>query len=688
MAAWLAMFLGNLFAAQQLDIRVLSGRPEMVSGGSALVQLSGPPLDGVHVLLNGKDVTGAFRPGRPGTLMGRVEDLKLGANVVEAKAGGSRARLRLVNHPIAGPVFSGPHQQPFVCQTEFSGLGKAVDADCNAPTRVEYFYKSTEKSRPADAKKRQTPGDLAVGFKPLNTSAELPPDVATTTTTDGKRLKYIVRVETGTINRGVYRIAFLHEPGQPLPDPWTSIPGWNGRLVYSFGGGCRTGFRQGQAPPAVDLNAVSAGYAAAGSTLDILGTNADDVINAETLMMVKEHFIKNFGVPVHTIGTGGSGGAIQQYTIAQNYPGLLDGITPGSSFPDVATILEPILDCAILARAFDGMSQPLTADQRLAVSGYGSWGLCESRKTSPQWVEAGACDASMPKDKIYNATTNPKGVRCSLQDNQANVYGRDPKTGAAPQIFDNVGVQYGLSAFNEGKIGADQFLELNQRIGGFDGDGNLVPARSTGDRRALRIAYETGRVNAGGGSLGGIPIIDYRHYGDRDGNPHDRVRSVQMRLRIERLSGSAANQVLVINPERGFDPVRLMDRWLDRIAADNSTENPQRKAARNKPEGLEDYCTGPNDEKIAEPASYKGPGRCNELYPAFGDPRIVAGEPVIGEVLKCALKPVDAKDYKQPLNDAQLARLKTIFPAGTCDFSRPGVGQATLGQTWKTYGDR
>ena len=58
-------------------------------------------------------------------------------------------------------------------------------------------------------------------------------------------MKFIVRVETGTINRGVYRIAFLHQPGQPLPDPWTEIPGWNGRLVYSFGGGCRTGFRQG-----------------------------------------------------------------------------------------------------------------------------------------------------------------------------------------------------------------------------------------------------------------------------------------------------------------------------------------------------------------------------------------------------------------------------------------------------------
>ena len=165
----------------------------------------------------------AFRPALPaGTLLGRVDGLKLGLNVLEAGAGASRAKLSLVNHPIAGPVFSGPHQQPFVCQTEFSGLGKALDADCNAPTRVEYFYKSTERLRPEAARKRQSPAAPAPGYKPLNPSEPLPPDVATTTTTDGKQRKHIVRLETGTINRGIYRIAFLHEPGHPLPDPWTS----------------------------------------------------------------------------------------------------------------------------------------------------------------------------------------------------------------------------------------------------------------------------------------------------------------------------------------------------------------------------------------------------------------------------------------------------------------------------------
>ncbi len=656
----------------------------MVSGGSALVQISGPSLNSVKVLLNGQSISSSFRPGRiPGTLLGRVEGLKPGANVLQGGDGHGTQRIILVDHPIGGPVFSGPHQQPFVCQTEFAGLEKAVDADCNASTRVQYFYRSNKRLTPEEAKKAPQRGELGPGYLPLNPAAELPPDLAMTTTTDGKQVKFIVRVETGTINRGVYRIAFLHQPGDPLPDPWTKIPGWNGRLVYSFGGGARTGFRQGPTPVPLDLGAVSTGYAAAGSTLDVYGNNANDVINAETLMMVKEYFMKSFGVPVHTIGTGGSGGSIQQYLIAQNYPGLLDGIIPGSSFADHTSVAEPILDCALIGRVADAMKPALTPEQRLAVSGYGSWGLCESRNQgAPQWMQASACDKSMPMEKVYNPVTNPNGARCSLQDNEANIYGRDSKTGGAPQIFDNVGVQYGLRAFNNGKISAEQFLELNELIGGFDSDGNLGPARSSGDPRALRIAYETGRINTGGGGLGSVPIIDFRRYGDLEGNPHDRMRSAQVRLRIERANGNAANQVLLLNPARGFNAVRVMDEWLDGIAADKSAGSVQQKIVRNKPQELVDACWGPNEEKITDPK------RCDELYPPFQDPRLIAGEPLIGETEKCALKPPDPKDYLQPLSDVQLARLRTIFPKGVCDYSRPGLGEAVTRKTWISFGDK
>src|SRR5690349_13152848 len=93
-ALWLPVSPGNLFAAPRLEIRVLSGRPDMVSGGSALVQLTGSPPDSIRVMLNGRDVTPSFRPRRTaGALWGRIEGLKSGANVLEAVAGKSRATL-------------------------------------------------------------------------------------------------------------------------------------------------------------------------------------------------------------------------------------------------------------------------------------------------------------------------------------------------------------------------------------------------------------------------------------------------------------------------------------------------------------------------------------------------------------------------------------------------------------------
>ncbi len=41
----------------------------------------------------------------------------------------------MTNYPITGPVFSGPHQKPFVCQTEVWDLGAPLDENCSAATK-------------------------------------------------------------------------------------------------------------------------------------------------------------------------------------------------------------------------------------------------------------------------------------------------------------------------------------------------------------------------------------------------------------------------------------------------------------------------------------------------------------------------------------------------------------------------
>jgi hypothetical protein len=77
--------------------------------------------------------------------------------------------------------------------------------------------------------------------------------------------------------------------------------------------------------------------------------------------------------------------------------------------------------------------------------------------------------------------------------------------------------------------------------------------------------------------------------------------------------------------------------------------------------------------------------RCKALFPFAGDARLAAGAPASDDVFKCALKPVDAKDYKQTPTAEQLSQLARIFPEGVCDYSKLGVGQVPIAGTWAVF---
>ncbi|NGO73992.1 DUF6351 family protein, partial [Streptomyces boncukensis] len=203
---------------RKFAVTALSSRPDAVSGGDALLRVTlpgGTPPGSVRIALNGQDVTGAFSAGADG-LTGLVTGLRKRANTVVARASsGVTARLRLTNHPAAGPVFSGPHQRPYVCETEHftlpvlgGTLGEPLDADCSVRTRVDYFYRTT-----------------GGAFRPLPGGADAalyPADLAMTTTSTGRKVPFVVRMETGTRNRAVYQTTVLHDPvGEPDPTPLT-----------------------------------------------------------------------------------------------------------------------------------------------------------------------------------------------------------------------------------------------------------------------------------------------------------------------------------------------------------------------------------------------------------------------------------------------------------------------------------
>ena len=85
-------------------------------------------------------------------------------------------------------------------------------------------------------------------------------------------IDYIVRRERGTINRAIYEIAMIQDPSASAADPWNKSAGWNGRLVYSFGGGCAAGPRRGDLHPVPGARRMMAsGLGSSSQALDFFG---------------------------------------------------------------------------------------------------------------------------------------------------------------------------------------------------------------------------------------------------------------------------------------------------------------------------------------------------------------------------------------------------------------------------------
>jgi hypothetical protein len=691
-ASALAGIGARVDAQSALTVRTLSSRPDMVSGGDTLIEIvGGSAATGLTVTLNGQDVTAAFTPhASRRSLVGLVTGLRLGANTLEARRGPRVARLQITNHPLEGPIVSGEHMTPFVCQTAQSGLGEPLDANCTAATRVDYFYKSNAAAPPSAAA-------VAIGvdrsFKPLDTTAPRPSDIATTTTNLGKTVPYIVRVESGTINRAIYRIAILDDPARPAAATWQPGEGWNGRLMVSFGGGCGTNYTQGtnQATSALSDAALSRGFAHMVSTQNVMQQHCNDHLSGEALMMIKEHFIERYGLPVWTLGYGGSGGAIQQLLIAQNFPGLLDGILPSLTYPDSVSVRPGVTDCRLLMNYYKADAATWTQQKQTAVEGY-TPGTCRAwdRSFIDVIVATNARGCGIPADQVYDPVKNPKGVRCTMWDTNVATFGRDPATGFARRSLDNVGVQYGLDALNRGAISAAEFLDLNEKIGGFDNDGQPRRERSVADSDSLRLTYVAGRLNAGAGGLGSLPILHFRSYNDPTGDIHDRFRDFSVRERLRKSNGRVDNQVIWVYPNGvaglgqkvGGLAIDTMSQWLDALSADASAAPVIEKVKRAKPAAAVDGCWDSNGTRIDEPATFDGPGRCNTLFPNHRNPRLVAGAPVADDIAKCRLKPIDARDYKTPFSAVDLQKLRSIFPAGVCDYSKPGVNQLPLAGTY------
>jgi Tannase-like family of unknown function (DUF6351) len=714
-------------------VSVKSSLPYRASGGSALIEVVMPADakagETLSVTVNGVDATAVFKDGlTAGTKIGLVTGLKDGDNAIGAKVGGSATTaLTVTNYPIAGPISSGPYMTPFICQTNTLALpdgtklvANATDPNCSAQTNVQYQYRTT--------------GEV---FKTLTDTKTIPSDVKMIKNAAGTMVPYIVRVETATIDRGIAQITMLFDPTKDVePTPTTQPKNWNKRLVYGHGTGCVAGwYIQGGVFGYSPMNDtwLSRGYAVANNTLNHPTNACNNVLAGEAAAMTKEYFIKRYGAPVYTITTGTSGGAIASLQLSDMFPGLFDGALIDAVFPDVITIAQSGADAHLLSNYF-ATSLPsatsFTPAQKAAVSGYAAEITMVANgnqmgridpvpgRTAPTFpgvadYASAVWNPVVPVSLRYDPKASPPnftGARPTIFDGGVNVYGRGPnpldpsgKSTIGLRPYDNVGVQYGLSALNSGAITVSQFLDLNANVGGFDTDANPVTARTVGNADAILRANQSGLLLNGGGGLASMPIFGINARVENTNNYHMMWEHFAARERVSQANGNADNWIMwrggpgtaptAASPLGSIvaldnASIAAFEKWMEAIAADKSSDPQRTKVLRNKPADLTDGCfdTSSPPQFIAEKQVLGTTGtQCNILWPSYRFPRMEAGGPLASNNLKCQLKPVDLADYKVPFSAADLSRLRAIFPSGVCDFSKPGVNFAKV-VPWASFG--
>jgi len=683
------------------EIQVLSNRADLISGGDALIRVVADEeqnLENATLTINEVDATPMLSQQDDGSLAGLISSLDFGTNkLVITLADKSVLKREITNHSKGGPIFSGPQVQPWKCTND------AVKQDEQCNQAPEYSFKYL----PADAfssfidnmktlsGKVKGPEDLIdvpidllkVGFSGQeleNYDLDNPPadkDIAEITTETGVTMPFIVRVEKGVINRDRYQIMALFNPSEP----WTALspqPQWNQKLLIHHGSNVGVEFGMSN-PPTTELGnsivvALLRGFATLSTAQANLGHNANLVTGAESLVMAKEHIIEQYGPLRYTIGTGCSGGAIMQLHVANAYPGIYQGLIVQCAYPDVWTTAVQFADYHLLNQQFDWtlpsdpMDVPLMLKSLLAdpgpvpmVSFYGHLPI------NPIASDAAFFPAAFPAQEkcrgiddpsiLYHAENNPDGLRCGLVDwmhNQFGVRSSDAwgpveellSRGFTGVPFDNVGVQYGLQALQQGLISGQKFLDINRKIGGLDIDFQRQDERSQADDQALRFAYRTGAINSAD-NLNEVPIIDLR--GLDPGAAHDAYHSWQLRARLEKEQEDSHNHVIWFGPVPvagdtiyTTQALLVMDQWLGNVE----------KTAEEMPLG----------EKIRTFKPVQARDRCLSVSSLFDDEHI---PPVVGP----ALYPNPIIPYldlsKIPAAPAQLGQIVDTGSNQVCGLS-------------------
>ena len=614
------------------------------------------------------------------------------------------------NFPIAlgaqGPsqsLYSGPNQYPFYCMSLDSGLGQpnidnhlgygvpvyddihkqtkviGYSKDCGVNTRLSYYQLA-----PNNQISKLTPVQLTA-IKKTPTSTPL------------------FRVEQGSINRFIYTIVMPINV-QEIDDRLAQSQ-WNKRLIYQFNGGSGIGYRQGRQRVhriiERQLEQLTAGYAVISSSGNRTSYTYNMLLAEDTARRVKKHFISLYGQPIYTVGIGGSGGGLAQYLIAQNSQGILDGLIPLYSYPDMITQTIYALDCDLLNNYFTFRAENRRKWQdwskRRWLEGMNAMNKFPQKSgfLQPMNQLMAGFVPTMPKGNsecingwfgLSSFINNPKQgfirdffhpnivdkVNWSYWQDISHILGQDAQ-GNGLSTWDNVGVQYGLNALVDNHISIEDFLDINRNIGSWKqqtdmvaesiitplgrkkpiwlslwGNQNItepengIAKRHSGSIAAMKAAYRSGQVFIGKVDL---PIIDVRHYLEDDLDMHHVSASFYSRLRLLKAKGNADNHIIWI-ADKAHDPVMqafdLMDEWL--LALKQDKRMAINKA---KPKILTDSCFAADGSIIAAGKHVwdgqwndKPDGECQTAFPMYSTSRIQAGGTWGGDIFKCQLIPI------------------------------------------------
>jgi hypothetical protein len=418
--------------------------------------------------------------------------------------------------------------------------------------------------------------------------------------------------------------------------------------------------------------------------------------------MLKEHLVETLGPLRYTIAAGCSGGSVTQQQVANAYPGVYQGLTPQCSYPDTLSPGTQFADYDLLRQYFEkpthwGPGVVWLPTQWAAVEGHISHvnaitadeGLFKSA-INPSYPCSGVTDSQR-----FDPRTNPGGTRCDILTYMINVLGPRPRKawsqlerkigrGFAGVPFGNVGVQYGLGALRSGTISREQFIDLNEKVGGLSiVDARRSRQRLAGDASALRNAYRSGAFNEAN-NLRNVAIINLG--GPDPGIAHDYSHAWFMRARLEREQGTLGNYVMWFgafpvlgNPSFRTESFLAMDRWLGAVESDGRPVPLARKIIEDRPSDIHDRC------EVVPGVETGAVCDIPLAQTRLGTPRTVAGAGIASDVGACRLKKLEPTDY-YPVHftDAQWAQLQAAFPRGVCNWSRPGRGQRDT-MAWLGY---